>query len=343
MNTMIDLRSDTLTMPSKAMLDSIYSAQLGDDVYAEDVSTNLFQEKIADFFGKETGLIVPSGTMANQIGVAVHTATGDEVICESNAHIYYYETAGPSIISRVQMRPVESEKGEPDLNKIEAAIREDIYYMPRTSLICLENTHNRHGGTVISLEYCQSVSNLAKSRGIATHLDGARVWNAVLTNKELAQDYGKCFDTINVCFSKGLGTPALSMILGTKSHIAKALKWRKILGGGMRQTGVFSAMCDYAFENNLPKLHLDNANAKLFASVIAVEPKIKLDLSRVQTNIVLFEIANGVDLNKFQNDCQQNGLKISSFGGQKFRAVFHSQMDESTVTKAAEILISTLN
>jgi len=211
---MIDLRSDTVTKPTGAMLNAIVNAELGDDVYGEDPTVNKLQEYVANLLQKEDAIFVPTGTMSNQLGIKINTNPGDEVIIEKDAHIFFFETAAPSIISNIQMRTLPSELGEMDIKDIENAIRPDIYYFPKTTLICLENTHNRHGGTIISLDYIKQVHQIAKQNNINMHLDGARLWNAAVATKIPVCEYAKYFDTISVCLSKGLGTPAGSLLVG---------------------------------------------------------------------------------------------------------------------------------
>ncbi len=338
---MIDLRSDTVTMPTMEMISSINLSKLGDDVYQEDYATNELQEKVADYFGKEAALFVPSGTMANQIALAINTNSGDEVICESNSHIYFYETAAPAILSRVQLRVIDSKYGEMPIDEIEASIREDIYYLPNTTLICLESTHNRHGGTIINQQYLEELGKIKQKNNLKIHLDGARLWNALIAHELDPKAYTKNVDTINVCFSKGLGAPIGSAIIGSKEEIKKALKIRKILGGGMRQSGVIASMCLYAFENNLNKMKDDNHNAKHFANLI-IDNGVKLDLSRVQTNIVLFEVDKLI-AKELCEECKKNGLIISHFGANLYRVVMHSQMKTEIIEKAADILVSSIS
>ncbi|HOQ48892.1 MAG TPA: threonine aldolase family protein, partial [Candidatus Kapabacteria bacterium] len=254
---MIDLRSDTLTRPDEAMRQALANAEVGDDVYGEDPTANLLQERIADYFGKEAALFVPSGTMSNQLSLKVLTSPGDEIIADADAHIFYYETAAPSIVSNVQIRTIRSQFGFPDLNDIERSIRPDIYYFPRTSVICVENTHNRHGGTIAPIEYIQQLRDLANSYNIKLHLDGARIWNAIVETGIDGTSYAKYFDTISVCLSKGLGAPVGSLLISSAEYIEKARHWRKILGGGMRQVGILAAAGLYALDNNLPRLKAD--------------------------------------------------------------------------------------
>lgn len=334
----IDLRSDTVTKPSKGMLKFMLNSELGDDVYSEDPTVNLLQNKLATMFGKEDALFMPSGTMANQVALLVNTNNGDEVICESDSHIFYYETAGPSLLSRVQLRCIPSEMGEMDLNEIKNAIRDDIYYLPKTSLICLENTHNRHGGTIISQEYIKKVVDLANENNLRVHLDGARLWNAhKKTNIPLEQMVAG-FNTVSVCFSKGMGTPVGSVLLGSKEDIKKALKWRKILGGGMRQAGILAGACLYALENNLEKIARDNDNAYFFAQELSKCNKINLNLDNIHTNIVTFQINEKINPNIFVTKCKHKGILLMHIGKNKIRTVVHLNLDREMLISASKII-----
>jgi threonine aldolase len=338
---MIDLRSDTVTMPSDEMREIMSKALVGDAVYGEDPSVNELQDFTAELLGKEAAIFLPSGTMGNQLGLKINTKAGDEVIVENDAHIYYYETAGPSIISQVQLRVIPSDSGMPDLNKIESCIRPDIYYFPKTTLICLENTHNRHGGTVIDLDYIKDVKMLADKYGIKMHLDGARLWNASVETGISMKEYSEAFDTINICLSKGLGAPIGSLLVGSKESITMALKWRKILGGGMRQAGIIAAGGLYAIKNNFDKLKDDHENAKLFGNEINKCDYIDCDLGKVQTNMVIFECINGMISSKLHDELITDGLLVHEVGDNKIRAVFHLHITKEIARTASEIVIST--
>ncbi|MGB9701947.1 MAG: threonine aldolase family protein [Candidatus Kapaibacteriota bacterium] len=340
---MIDLRSDTVTVPSKEMLEYMIQANVGDDVYGEDLTVNELQEEVAQLFGKEAALFVPSGTMSNQICLALNTQPGEEVIADGDAHIFYYENGAPSRLSNIQIFPIKSEMGEIPIELIEQAIRPDVYYFPRTALIALENTHNRHGGTILSLEYIKMVSELAKKYGIKMHLDGARIWNAHSITQIPLEEYGKYFDTISVCFSKGLGAPIGSMLISTKENIKKALKLRKTFGGGMRQVGIIAAAAKYALMYNLPKLIEDHNKAIEFSKSLQNSELIKIDISKVHTNIVMFDIADGINVVEFVENLKRNGVLLSGIGGQRIRAVFHINISMENALKSSEIIIQTLN
>lgn len=340
---MIDLRSDTLTMPDEAMLKAICSAPLGDDVFGEDPTVNELEEYVSELLGKEAALFTPSGTMANQCALAALTDTGDEFIVEQDAHIYYYETAGPAIISRIQPKPIPSVFGEIDVEKIEKAIRPDIYYFPKTSLISLENTHNRHGGTVLSIEYIDKIGKFARDKGLKLHCDGARIWNACAATGIKPDRYCAPFDTVSACFSKGLGAPCGSILAGSKEIIEKALKIRKILGGGLRQGGILGGACLYAIKNNFRRLADDHENARQFAKIIAESEYIDINIDLVHTDIVMFEIPETLDPMSFEAECRNSGVSIIPFGERKIRACFYKGIDINMVKEASKIIIDVLH
>ncbi len=337
---MIDLRSDTVTSPTAGMRKAMASAKVGDDVFSEDPTVNELQDEVADLFQKEAALFVPSGCMGNQIAIALHAGTGDEIIVESESHIFHYETTAPSIISRVQMHCVASERGAMTTESIAAAIRPDAYYFPKTKLICVENTHNRHGGTVLSLEYIAALDRFRRKRKLALHCDGARIWNACAASGEQPSAFAKHFDTLSVCLSKGLGAPVGSLILGTKEHIVQARRWRKILGGGMRQVGVLAAAGLYAVRNHRSGLMQDHANAASFAKRLANSDHVEVDNYPTQSNIVVFRPRTKVQPADFIASCQTAGLRISSGReGGWLRAVFHHQVSTMQTKKAGEIVV----
>jgi len=335
---MIDLRSDTLTKPGDAMRQAIASAIVGDDVYGEDPTVNELQEQIAQYFGKEDALFFPSGTMANQTAIKVLTSPGDEIIVDADAHIFYYETAAPAIISNVQIKTIKSDYGFPKIDEIEKAIRPNIYYFPKTTVVCVENTHNRHGGTIAPIEYIQVLRAFADKYCLKLHLDGARLWNAIVATGIDGASYAKYFDTVSVCLSKGLGAPVGSLIVASKELIDKARHWRKILGGGMRQVGLLAAAGIYAFQNNIYKLKRDHENASLFAKLISECELINVKFERVQTNIVRFELSENINPHTFIDKCKENGLLLSHFDDQIIRAVFYLEIDVNQAKTAAEIV-----
>ena len=340
---MIDLRSDTVTKPCEGMRRAMYEAEVGDDVYGEDITINKLQDKCAEMFGKEAGLYVPSGTMSNQIAIKAHTQPGEELICENDAHIYFYETAGPAFLSNVQVRPVASEFGMMKINDVDKTIRPDVYYFPKTSLVCVENTHNRHGGSVLPQKEVVELGKFVKSKNLIYHCDGARIWNAAVKNELSLKEMAEPFDTISVCLSKGMGAPVGSVLLGDKEFIKKSLKIRKIFGGGMRQAGIIAAAALYAIENNYEKIKLDHENAQEFAKILNEYQFISVDMQRVQTNMVMFDLANRINVNEFIYNAKEAGVLISGLEGQRIRAVFHLQISREMAVEAANTIINISN
>lgn len=337
-STMIDIRSDTITLPTDEMRSAMMNAPVGDDVYGEDPTVNELQNYTADLLGKEAALFVPSGVMGNQLCIKIHTNSGDEVIVDSESHIFHYETAAPSVISSVQLHCVQSNGGIPNLEALRNAIRPAPYYYPRSTLLCLENTHNRYGGTIIPLDSIKQVEALARENGMAFHCDGARFWNACAATGISPKEYAKPFDTLSVCLSKGLGAPVGSIIVGTREHIEKARHWRKLLGGGMRQVGFLAAAGLYALKFHREKLVQDHKNAKIFATILAEKPNFELDSDSVQTNIVAFRIPDA----QFIEQCKKNGVLISASREGYARAVFNLNIAENEAEIAAQTVVSSL-
>jgi threonine aldolase len=333
----IDLRSDTVTKPTPEMREYMAQAPVGDDVYGEDPMVNQLQDYAAELLGKEAALFVPSGVMGNQIGIAIHTRKGDEVIAEAESHIFHYETGGPSIIAGIQLHCVPSENGCIPPEAIIRAIRPGDYYFPRTSLICLENTHNRLGGNVLPLNYLYEISALAHKHQLAFHCDGARLWNACAATSTSPAAYAEPFDTLSVCLSKGLGAPAGSILVGSKNHIEAARKWRKILGGGMRQAGILAAAGLFALKNHRDLLVQDHLNAKAFANALAQQNIFQIfhTESLPQTNIVLFGLPESVDTSEFLSECRNMGILFSAGRPGCIRAVFHFQVNALQSNHAA--------
>ncbi len=337
---MIDLRSDTVTTPTPGMRKAMATAKVGDDVFQEDPTVNALQDYVADLFDKEAALFVPSGCMGNQISIALHAGTGDEVIVESQSHIFHYETTAPSIIARVQMHCVASARGAMELSDIEAAIRPDAYYFPKTTLICIENTHNRHGGTVLGIDYFRALDRFRKKKKLALHCDGARIWNACAASGVEPREYAHHVDTLSVCLSKALGAPVGSLIVGTREHIQHARRWRKILGGGMRQVGVLAAAGMYALKHHREALMSDHENARLLALRLRESDRIVVDNETVDSNIVVFKPRRVTPVPAFIEQCQRMGLRVSSGReGGWLRAVFHHQVSRKQTKEAVEVLL----
>lgn len=333
----IDLRSDTITKPTPAMRQAMLNAEVGDDVFGEDPTVNRLQKKCSEITGKEKALYVASGCMGNQLAIKAHTSPGDEVIIESESHIFNYETAAPAVISNVQIMTVKGENGIMQLDEIKKFVRTKEYYFPRTRLICIENTHNRAGGVIQPIEVIKEISNFARDNGIRLHMDGARIFNAIVETGIDIMEYASYFDSISFCFSKGLGAPVGSILCGNAEFISIAHKWRKIIGGGMRQAGILAAAALYAVENNIERLKEDHQKAKYFAEEISKLDGININLDWVHTNIVIFSNSK---YSKYEliTELKEKGVLISAGSFENLRAVFHLDVQMEEVKKAVGII-----
>ena len=287
---MINLISDTVTKPTPGMLDFMMSAKVGDDVFKNDESTNALEEKVAHFFNKEAALFFPSGTMANQTAIKLHTEPGDQVICDHYSHIYNYEGGGASFNSGVSCKLIKGDRGRIAAEQVKQAINPpDFYHSPRTRLVSLENTTNKGGGACYELQEIKAIKEVCTNHGLAFHLDGARLWNALVAKNHDPKEYGAQFDTISVCFSKGLGAPIGSALLGSKAFIDKALRIRKILGGGMRQVGYLANAASYAMDHHFERLAIDHRKAKELSTALSAIKWVH-SVEPTETNIVIFNI-----------------------------------------------------
>lgn len=337
----IDLRSDTITKPTPAMREAMARAEVGDDVFAEDPTVNELQETVAKLLGKPAALFVSSGVMSNQLAIKTQTLPGDEVIVERDSHIFNYETVAPSILSSVQLHTLSGHRGILKAEQLAPAVRPSAYYMPRTSLICLENTHNRAGGTVYPLDEIKRVREFARALGVKVHLDGARLWNASVATGIAPKDYAQQFDTVSVCFSKGLGAPVGSALAGPEDLIQKARRFRKILGGGMRQAGIIAAGALFALRHHVERLKDDHVKAKAFAERVAQNPVLAVDLESVQTNIVVIDIARtGKSTGEVLDELRLKGVLLTEANFTSIRAVTHLDVSADQVAAAADILAS---
>lgn len=340
---MIDLRSDTVTCPSEAMRKAMYNAEVGDDVFKEDPTVNKLEQYAADLLGKEASLYVSSGVMGNQICLNVLTNHGDEVICERDAHIFNYESGSPAALSGIQLNPIDGKYGVISVEQVESFIRPaSAYYMPRTKVIEVENTHNRAGGTIYPIENIIALKELAKKYNLFYHLDGARIWNASVASGISVKEYAKHFDTISCCLSKGLGAPVGSLIAGTKEFIKEAYRVRKAWGGGMRQAGIIAAAGLYALQNNIERLKEDHEKAKLLAERINANPNLEIDMKAVQTNILLFHPKN-ISVENGIKKCKDKGLLLSVGKVDLIRAIAHLDVSFDDVKKAADIIDQVFN
>jgi threonine aldolase len=320
------------------MREAMARAEVGDDVYGEDPTINGLQQFVAELLGKESAIFVPSGTMANQMGIRVHTSPGDEVILEQEAHVFYYETGAPAILSNVQLRTLPGVRGVLTSDQIVEAVRPSEYYLPRTSLVVLENTHNRAGGTIYPQEEIRRIREATRPLGIAMHLDGARLWNASVASGIGLKELAEPFDTISVCFSKGLGAPVGSALVGTRSTIEEALKFRKILGGGMRQAGIIAAGALLAVKNNIERLAEDHENARDLAEGLGECRGLRLDLSTVQTNIVVADLEHpNLSAERFCSALAAQGVLMSPVGPTSLRAVTHLEVSKDDIEKALKV------
>ncbi len=343
MKKVIDLRSDTVTQPTEAMRRAMAEAPVGDDVFGEDPTVNQLQETIAELFGKEAALFVASGTMGNQVSINAHTQPGDEVICDYNAHIFNYEGGAPALLSGVQLHPLPGKNGVITAEQIEAVIRPADHHFPHTRLIEIENTHNRAGGAIFPLEEMKKIHNLAQEHGLKVHLDGARIWNASVATGISLAEYARTADSVSACFSKGLGAPVGSIVVGSREFIDKAHRYRKLYGGGMRQAGILAAGALYAVQHNLKRLSEDHQHARELAEALAEFEEIQLDLGTVQTNIVIFELhSNRLSPEEFAARCKEAGLLLLAIGGNRVRLVTHLHISDEDVARAIEIFQSVL-
>jgi len=335
----IDLRSDTLTQPSQQMREAMAQAAVGDDVFGEDPTINRLQEVMADLTGKEAALFVSSGTQANQIAINVHTQPGDEVICEANAHIYNYEAGAPALLSGVQLHPIKGQYGVLDPEDVEAAIRPTDHHFPQTRLIELENTHNRWGGTVYPLSAIKKIKKIARKHKLRMHLDGARLWNAAVATGKAIEDLAKPFDSVSMCFSKGMGAPVGSVICGSQKFINRAHRFRKIYGGGMRQAGILAAGALYAIEHNFSRLAEDHKRARSLAKSINQIPGFVVNLQTVQTNIVIIDTSlSRKSAPEIVGELAEHGVYMLAFAPTRIRAVTHLHISDTDIEQTIAIM-----
>lgn len=335
---MIDLRSDTVTKPTAAMLEYMMSAEVGDDVFSEDPTVNRLEEKAAALFGMEAALFCPSGTMTNQIAIRLHTRPQDEVICDKRSHIYLYEGGGIAYNSLASVRLLDGDRGRIRAEEIEENINnpDDIHF-PRTSLVSLENTMNKGGGCYYQLEEIERIHKLCKAHDLGLHLDGARFFNALAETAENPQEYGRLFDTISICLSKGLGAPVGSLLLGTNAHIKQARHIRKVMGGGMRQAGFLAAAGIYALDHHVDRLKEDHQRARALAAVLQEQVYVK-EVVPVETNIVIFTLAEDLEPKSFLEALAEAGMLAVPFGKREIRLVTHLNFTDEQLEQATEIL-----
>lgn len=336
----IDYRSDTVTRPGPAMLEAIMKAPVGDDVFGEDPSINELEHLASIMFGMEAGLFCPSGTMTNQIAIKCHTTQGDEVICDESAHVYQYEGGGIAFNSGASVKLLHGDRGRITAEQVKAAINPDDVHRARTSLVCIENTSNRGGGSCYDFEEIRKIRKVCDEHQLAFHLDGARLWNALVARKETALQYGKVFDSISICLSKSLGCPVGSLLLGTKEHIRKARRIRKVFGGGMRQAGFMAAAGIYALKNNIDRLEEDHRHASLIAGAIS-KKSFTRNVLPVETNIIIFELTDKLTAPALVARLKEKELLAYAIAPDRVRLVVHlditKEMVDQTITIFNEI------
>lgn len=332
----IDFRSDTVTKPSSAMLDVMMKAKVGDDVFGEDPSINELEELAANMFGMEATVFCPSGTMTNQIAIKCHTQPGDEVICDESSHVYQYEGGGIAFNSSASVKLLYGDRGRITAEQVKAAINPDDNHRANTSLVSLENTSNRGGGSCYDLDEIKKIKQVCIDNKLAFHLDGARLFNALVAKKETPKQYGELFDSISICLSKSLGCPVGSLLLGKKDFIKKARRVRKVFGGGMRQAGFLAAAGIYALQNNIDRLREDHDHANEIAGVIAKKNFVKQVLP-VETNIIIFELNSSITAPALVAKLKDQNILGYAIAPDRVRLVVHLDISKEMVKQTNEI------
>ena len=334
---MIDYRSDTVTRPTPGMLAFMQSAPVGDDVFGEDPSINSLERITAAKFGMEAGLFCPSGTMTNQLALKTHTQAGDEIICDELSHIYQYEGGGIAFNSGCSVKLLHGDRGRVTAEQVLAGINPEDVHKPITRLVSLENTSNRGGGACYDFSHFEAIKEVTDTHGLALHLDGARIFNAIVHKKEASVEYGKIFDSISICLSKGLGAPVGSVLVGSNEFIKKARRWRKVFGGGMRQAGYLAAAGIYALEHHVERLAVDHENAKILSDVLAKKDFVK-EILEVETNIVIASIGGKFTAASFVAALKEKGILAIAMTPTQVRFVFHLDITETDLAKTIEVL-----
>jgi threonine aldolase len=334
MHDIVDLRSDTVTTPTPDMRAAMAAAEVGDDVFEEDPTVNTLEALAAERFGKEAGLLVVSGTMGNQVAVLAHTTPGQEVIADSESHMVRAEVGGLARLGLCQTVTVTTDRGLPTPDQVRAAIRTPNIHHAVTGLLGLENTHNRHGGVAFTPEEIGAVSAVAREQSVAVHLDGARIFNACVALGREPREYGAVVDSVQFCLSKGLGAPVGSIIVGSRAFIGRARRMRKMLGGGMRQAGILAAAGVMALEKMVDRMADDHRHARRLAEALAGIPRLRVDLARVQTNIVIFHVDRPGGAAQLVEGCRARKVKIGAFSPTGIRCVTHKDVDRDDVDRA---------
>lgn len=340
MSGLIDLRSDTVTKPTPAMRTAMANAQVGDDVFGEDPTVNALEERLAAMFGHEAGLFCPSGTMTNQIAVNIHTRPGDEVICDEGAHIYRYEGGGVMATSGCSVKLLTSDRGRFTASQVEAAINDrKAQWLANTSLVNIENTCNRGGGAVWDLAEVDRIRAVCKANDLALHMDGARIFNALAARGEKPLEWGRRFDTVSICLSKGLGAPAGSVLVGSHALMSQARRVRKRLGGGMRQAGMLAAAGAFALDEHVARLVDDHARARRIGEALAARPGVK-EVMPVETNIVIFSLREGSEAPALSAKLKERGVLAMAIGPDQIRMVLHLDVDDAGVDHVIAVINS---
>jgi threonine aldolase len=336
---MIDFRSDTVTRPTPGMLDAMFNAPVGDDVFGEDPTVNALEQKCAALFGMESGLFCPSGTMTNQIAIKCHTQPGDEVICDRLSHIYQYEGGGIAFNSGASIRLIEGDRGRITAQQVKEAINPDDVHKPVTSLVSLENTANRGGGSCYDFAEIQAIKAVCLQNNLKLHLDGARLFNALVAKKETAQQYGEVFDTISICLSKGLGIPVGSVLIGPAAFIRKARRIRKVFGGGMRQAGFLAAAGIYALDHQVERLADDHRAAQQLAAALQ-QKDFTGEILPVETNIVIFEVKGRFTAPALAARFKEEGIALIAISPTQIRMVVHLDIRPDDLAKTLDVIQS---
>lgn len=336
---MIDFRSDTVTRPTPGMLAFMQSAPVGDDVFGEDPSINSLERISAAKFGMEAGLFCPSGTMTNQLAIKTHTQAGDEIICDELSHIYQYEGGGIAFNSGCSVKLLHGDRGRVTAEQVLAGINPEDVHKPITRIVSLENTSNRGGGACYDFNHFEAIKQVTDTHGLALHLDGARIFNAIVHKKEASVEYGKIFDSISICLSKGLGAPVGSVLVGSNEFIKKARRWRKVFGGGMRQAGYLAAAGIYALEHHIERLAVDHENAKILSDVLAKKDFVH-DILEVETNIVIATIGGKYTAASFVAALKEKGVLAIAMTPTQVRFVFHLDITQTDLAKTIEVINS---
>ena len=333
----IDLRSDTVTLPGPGMMEAMINAKVGDDVFGEDPSVNELEALAANLFDMEAAIYSPTGTMSNQIAIKSHTQPGDEIICERQAHVYIYEGGGIAFNSGSQVRAIEGNFGRISADQVCAVINPDDVHRARTSLVCLENSSNRGGGSCYDIAELKKIREVCKEHKLNLHLDGARLFNALVAKSEKPEEYGKIFDSISICLNKGLGCPVGSILIGQKEFIKKARRIRKVFGGGMRQAGYMAATGIYALKNNVGRLGQDHANARQIGDALRKKHFVKSVLP-VETNIVIAEIEGKLSSREFVDKLKANEIFVIAISPTQVRFVTHLGISDNMIEKTVEVI-----